>query len=157
MAKKDRPAGRNIALNRKARRNYFIEETVEAGIVLTGTEVKTLRLGQASIAEAYANEQEGELYLVNATIPEYKNAKRDNHTPHRPRKLLLHKRQLAKFLAEVRSGGMTIVPLSLYFNERGRAKVELALAKGKKLYDKRAAEKNRDWGRQKARLMREKG
>lgn len=157
MAKKDRPAGRKIALNRKARRNYFIEETLEVGIVLTGTEVKTLRGGQASIAEAYASERDGELYLVNATIPEYKNANRSNHEPSRPRKLLMHKRQLAKFLAEVRSGGMTIVPLSLYFNERGRAKVELALAKGKKLYDKRATEKSRDWSRQKARLMRDKG
>ena len=156
MAKKERPAARKIAINRKARRNYFIEDTLEAGIVLTGTEVKTLRAGQGSIAEAYANEREGELYLINATIPEY-SASRIKHAPGRPRKLLLHKRQLAKFLDEVRTGGMTIVPLSLYFNERGRAKVELALAKGKKLYDKRADEKKRDWGRQKARLMREKG
>ena len=157
MAKKGRPPGRTVAINRKARRNYFIEETIEAGLVLTGTEVKSLRAGQGSIAEAYASEQDGELYLVNATIPEYKNANRFNHEPRRARKLLLHKRQLAKYLNEVRTGGMTIVPLSLYFSERGRAKVELALAKGKKFYDKRASEKARDWSRQKARLMREKG
>ena len=118
--------------------------------------MKTLRAGQGSISEAYANERDGELYLINATIPEY-SASRVKHEPGRPRKLLLHKRQLAKFLDEVRTGGMTIVPLSLYFNDRGRAKVELALAKGKKLYDKRADEKKRDWGRQKARLMRDKG
>ena len=156
MAKKGRPPGRTVAVNRKARRNYFIEDTVEAGLVLTGTEVKSLRAGKGSIAEAYASESDGELYLINATIPEYA-ASRVKHEPGRPRKLLLHKRQLAKYLNEVRTGGMTIVPLSLYFNERGRAKVELALAKGKKFYDKRASEKARDWSRQKARLMREKG
>ena len=157
MAKAKDPTRRLVAQNRKARHDYFIDDSLEVGIVLQGTEVKSLRGGQASIAEAYASERDGELYLVNATIPEYKNANRANHEPHRPRKLLLHKRQLAKFLAHVRSGGMTIVPLSLYFNERGRAKVELALAKGKKLYDKRASEKSRDWSRQKARLMRDKG
>lgn len=149
--------GRKVAVNRKARHNYFIELTIEAGIMLTGSEVKSLRLGQASIAEAFAAERDGELYLMNAHIPEYKSANRFNHEPLRARKLLLHRRELDKFMGDVRRGGITLVPLSIYFNARGRAKVELALAKGKKAADKRAAIKEREWNREKSRLLRARG
>ncbi len=151
------PAGRRVTVNRKARRNYVIEDTVEAGLVLTGTEVKSLRRGQANIAEAYATERKGEIYLVNSYIPEYSGASRFNHEPRRPRKLLLRKREVNRLLGAVTRQGMTLVPLSLYFNERGIAKVELELASGKKRYDKRATEKERSWQREKARLMRRKG
>lgn len=148
---------RVAATNRRARYEYFILETLEAGVMLSGTEVKSLRQGSASIAEAYAGEQNGELFLLNAYVPEYKAANRFNHEPKRPRKLLVRRRELDKLLGAVRRDGVTLVPLSIYFNERGIAKVELGLAKGKKKGDKRETEKTRDWQREKGRLMREKG
>jgi SsrA-binding protein len=154
---KEAPVRKVVAENRKARYNYFIEETLEAGIMLAGSEVKSLRLGQSNIAESYAEAKEGEMYLVNAYIPEYKQASYLNHESRRPRKLLLRKREIERLSAAIRRGGMTVVPLRLYFNDRGRAKLELGLAKGKKLVDKRETEKARDWQKQKARLMREKG
>jgi SsrA-binding protein len=157
MAAAEAAAGRRIAQNRKARRNYQIVETLEAGIVLTGSEVKSLRAGRASIAESYATEKDGELFLVNAHIPVYEAAAEGGHDPYRRRKLLLHKRQLAKFLDGVRRDGRTIVPLSLFFNGRGMVKIQIALAKGKKAHDKRETEKRRDWSRQKARLLRGRG
>ncbi len=157
MAQKKPRADRTVAVNRKARRDYHIEDSLEVGIVLTGSEVKSLRAGAGSIAEAYATERDGEMWLINAHIPEYKAANRNNHEPTRPRKLLMHKKQLAKYLGEVRRGGMTIVPLKLYFNDRGIAKLELALGRGKKLYDKRADVKERDWKRSQARLLRSRG
>ena len=146
-----------VAQNRKARHNYLIEESLEAGLVLTGTEVKSLRQGRASIAEAYAADEGGELFLFNSHIPVYEAAGRFNHQPKRPRKLLLHSRELARLIGLIRREGYTLVPLSLYFNERGIAKVELGLARGKRKIDKRESEKRRDWQRQKARLMRERG
>ncbi|MEK9944759.1 MAG: SsrA-binding protein SmpB [Alphaproteobacteria bacterium] len=157
MAKKASQVDRAVAVNRKARRDYHIEDSLEVGIVLTGSEVKSLRANGGSIAEAYAAERDGELWLVNAHIPEFKAANRNNHEPTRPRKLLMHKKQLAKYLGEVRRGGMTIIPLKIYFNARGIAKLELALGKGKKLYDKRADVKTRDWQRSQARLLRNRG
>lgn len=146
-----------VAHNRKARHNYFIEDTLEAGLVLTGTEVKALREGRASIAEAYAAEEEGELYLLNAHIPEYRAANRFNHAPKRPRKLLVHRRERNRLAGQVQREGYTLVPLSLYFTPRGIAKVELGLGKGKRFVDKRESTKQRDWQRQKARLLRERG
>ena len=159
MAKaKDKDAAVKVAAdNRKARHNYFIEEVVEAGLQLTGTEVKSLRGGKATIGESYAQPKGGELFLVNSYIPEYTEGNRFNHEPRRVRKLLLHKRQIAKLSAAVEREGMTVVPLKIIFNAKGRAKVELGLAKGKKLHDKRDTEKKRDWQREKARLMRDKG
>ena len=148
---------RLIAENRRARYDYFIEEAVEAGIVLTGTEVKSLREGRANIAESYASEQNGEIFLINAYIPEYLQANRLNHETRRPRKLLLHKREANKLIGAIQREGMTLVPLRIYFNDRGRAKLELALARGKKLHDKRETEKSRDWESQKGRLLRERG
>lgn len=157
-AKKDKDAGVKIAAdNRKARHNYFIEDTVEAGIMLTGTEVKSLRGGKATIGESYAHPKDGELFLVNSYIPEYTEGNRFNHEPRRVRKLLLRKNQIAKLSQAVEREGMTLVPLKIIFNAKGRAKVELGLAKGKKLHDKRDTEKKRDWEREKGRLMREKG
>lgn len=147
---------RFIAQNRRARHDYLIDGTVEAGLVLFGTEVRVLRLGQASISEAFAQERDGEFFLINAHIPEYPPASRFNHEPRRPRKLLLHRREMDKLMGAVRREGMTIVPLSLYFNGRGIAKCELGLAKGKKKADKREAEKAKDWQREKGRLMRDK-
>ena len=152
-----RAGDRYAAQNRRARHDYLIEDTLEAGLVLQGSEVKVLRTGQASIAEAYADAQAGELFLVNANIPEYKAANRFGHEPRRPRKLLLHRKEMNKLLGAIRREGVTIVPLSIYFNERGRAKVELGLAKGKKMADKRQAEKDRSWQRDKARIMRARG
>lgn len=146
-----------VAENRKARHNYSIENTIEAGIVLTGTEVKALRDGKANIADSYATVEGGEMMLINAYIPEYAFGNRQNHEPRRPRKLLMRKREIGKWGGEVARGGMTIVPLRIYFNERGRAKLELGLAKGKKDYDKRHTEKERDWNREKQRLLRDKG
>jgi SsrA-binding protein len=146
-----------IAENRKARFNYEIGEVVEAGIALTGTEVKSLRQGKATIAESYADAKNGEIWLVNANIPEYLQASRFNHAPKRPRKLLLHRRQIDKLAAAVEREGMTIVPLKMFFNEKGRAKIEVALGRGKKLHDKRETEKKRSWDREKGRLMRLKG
>ena len=143
-----------VALNRRARHDYLIEDTLEAGLVLHGTEVKSLRQGGASIAEAYADVQAGELFLVNANIPEYKASAHFNHQPRRPRKLLLHRKQVDRLLGAVKRDGVTIVPLALYFNERGRAKVELGLARGKRKADRRQAERDRDWQRNKARLLR---
>src|SRR6201982_2824803 len=128
-----------VADNRKARFNYEIGETVEAGIALTGSEVKSLRAGKSTIAESYADPRAGEIWLVNANIPEYLQANRFNHEPRRPRKLLLHKRQINKLIGAVEREGMTLIPLKLYFNEQGRAKLELSLAKGKKVYDKRVS------------------
>ena len=148
---------RIAAQNRKARHNYTIEDSVEAGIVLTGSEIKSLREGRANIAESFANEKDGELFLVNAHIPEYKQAGQFNHEPKRPRKLLLHRRQISRFIGAIQREGMTLVPLKLYINSKGKAKLALALGKGKHQYDKRQSEKKKDWERQKARLMREKG
>jgi SsrA-binding protein len=150
-------AAQIAAQNRKARHDYFIDETVEAGIILVGTEVKSLRGGKASIGEAFAGEQDGELYLFNAYIPEYEAASRFNHQPRRARKLLVHKREMSRLLGQIRREGVTVVPLSFYFNPRGILKVELGLARGKRKVDKRAAVKERDWKRDKARLMRNKG
>ncbi len=144
-----------VAENRKARHNYSIENTIEAGIMLTGTEVKSLRTGQANIAESYATLEDGALMLINAYIPEYSFGNRQNHEPRRPRKLLLHKREINKWGGEVNRGGMTIVPLRLYFNQAGKAKLELGLAKGKKAHDKRQSEKERDWNREKQRLLKD--
>ena len=157
MARSAGRTGRSIAVNRKARRDYFIDETFEAGIVLQGSEVKSMRAGRGSINESYATEQEGEIYLVNAHVPEYAPANRQNHDPRRPRKLLLHSREIKRLLGSIQREGMTLIPLSLYFDEKGRVKVELGLAHGKRQYDKRAAERDRDWGRQKARIMRDRG
>jgi SsrA-binding protein len=150
-------ASKTVALNRKARHNYSIEDTLEAGIQLTGTEVKSLREGGVQITDAHAGEMGGELWLFNAHIPEYHGGNRFNHEPRRPRKLLVHKRELSRLIGAVSREGMTIVPLALYFNPRGMAKVELGLAKGKKLWDKRQTEKKRDWEREKGRLMRARG
>ncbi|WP_349360440.1 SsrA-binding protein SmpB [Stappia sp.] len=159
MAKtKSNDGGRKVvAENRKARFNYEIEDTFEAGIALTGTEVKALRLGKSNIAESYASHEGGELWLINSYIPEYLQANRFNHEPRRRRKLLLHKREIARLAASVQKEGKTIVPLKLYFNEKGRAKLEVALARGKKLHDKRETEKKRDWNREKARLLKTAG
>jgi SsrA-binding protein len=148
---------RAVAENRKARFNFEIGETYEAGIVLTGSEVKSLRAGKATIAESYADAKDGEIWLINANIPEYLQAHRYNHTPKRPRKLLLHQRQINKLAGAVEREGMTIVPLKIYFNEKGRAKIEVALAKGKKLHDKRETEKARSWQRDRSRIMRDRG
>lgn len=157
MAKKEAENRKLIAENRRARHEYFIEETLEAGIQLVGTEVKSLRAGRANIAESYASPEKGELWLINATIPEYPPAGQFNHEPRRPRKLLVRSRELKRLTGAVDREGRTLVPLRLYFNERGIAKLELALAKGKKAHDKREATKDRDWKRQQARLLREKG
>ena len=151
-------AQRYVALNRKARHDYFITDTVEAGIMLVGTEVKSLRLGQASIQESFAGGKDGGLYLINAYIPEYQQAGEHlQHETHRPRRLLLHRREMDKLLGAVKREGITIIPLGIYFNARGMAKVELGLAKGKHKADKREAIKERDWQRDKARVMRAKG
>jgi SsrA-binding protein len=153
-----RPEDRFVAQNRKARHDYFIEDTLEAGIVLHGTEVKSLRRGQASIQESYATERNGELWLLNAFLPEYQLAStKMNHEPRRARKLLVHRKELSRLLGQVKREGVTLVPLSIYFNQRGRAKVEIGLARGKRKEDKREAEKTRDWQRDKARIMRNKG
>ena len=157
MAAKAESKQRVIAHNRKARFNYEIGEVIEAGIALMGSEVKSLRMGKANIAESYAATRDGELWLLNANITEYKQAGRFNHAPKRVRKLLLHRSQIHKLMGAVEREGMTLVPLKLYFNEKGRAKIELGLARGKKLHDKRETEKQRDWDREKGRLLREKG
>ena len=147
------PKPKVVADNRKARFAYEIGETFEAGLVLTGSEVKSLRAGRATIAEAYADARGGEIWLVNANIPEYLQAARFNHAPKRPRKLLLHQRQINKLIGAVERDGMTIVPLRLYFNPRGRAKIEIALGRGKKLHDKRDTARDKDWQREKERVM----
>ncbi|HYC15693.1 MAG TPA: SsrA-binding protein SmpB [Pseudolabrys sp.] len=157
MAAKSERRFKVVADNRKARFNYAIGDTFEAGIVLTGSEVKSLRAGKATIAESYADARGGELWLINSNIPEYLQASRFNHAPKRARKLLLQKREINRLLGAVEREGMTIVPLKLYFNEKGRAKVEIALARGKKLHDKRETLKKRSWERERGRLMRMKG
>ncbi|HEX5775666.1 MAG TPA: SsrA-binding protein SmpB [Caulobacteraceae bacterium] len=146
-----------IAENRRARFDYFIEDTVEAGLMLTGTEVKSLRMGKANIAESYAAVEGAEIVLVNADIPPYSKANRFNHEPRRPRKLLLHRRQIERLMGAVQREGLTIIPTKLYWNDKGIAKLEIGLAKGKKLHDKRETVAQRDWQRDKARLMRDKG
>jgi SsrA-binding protein len=156
MSAKPEPRYKIVADNRKARFNYAIGETFEAGVALTGSEVKSLRTGKANIGESYAGTRDGELWLYNSNISEYRQAGRFNHEPKRPRKLLLHKRQINKLIGAVEREGMTIVPLKLYFNEKGRAKIEIALAKGKKLHDKRATERKRSWERERGRLLRQK-
>jgi SsrA-binding protein len=157
MSEKNERPIKLIAENRKARFNYAVEDTVEAGIALTGTEVKSIRNGKSTIAESYADPKDGEIWLVNANIPEYLQANRFNHEPKRPRKLLLHRKQINKLMGAVERQGMTLIPLKMYFNERGRVKLQLALAKGKQLHDKRASEKARDWTREKGRLLRARG
>jgi len=157
MAKaKTDPNRKVIADNRKARFDFEIGETFEAGIQLLGTEVKSLRANKATIGESYVSPENGEIWLINSYIPEYLQANKFNHDPRRHRKLLLHRRQMSQLMDGVQRGGMTIVPLKMYFNDRGIAKVEIALARGKKVHDKRETEKKRDWQREKARLMREK-
>ena len=146
-----------VAENRRARYDYAIEDKYEAGIALTGTEVKSLRFGEGSIAESYAEVAEEEVWLINANIPEFSHGNRFNHEPKRPRKLLLHQREISKLHGAVARQGMTLVPLSIYFNGRGRAKVELALARGRKAPDKREYQKERDWKKEQGRLMRERG
>ena len=154
---KDETNYRIVADNRRARYNYEIGETFEAGLVLTGTEVKSLRSGKATIAESYASAEKGELFLINATIPEYGHGNRFNHEPKRPRKLLMKAREIAKLAQGVEREGMTLIPLRVYFNDRGRAKLTLAIGRGKKLHDKRETEKQRDWNREKSRLLRDRG
>lgn len=156
-AKREKETGRVAAQNRKARHDYFITETYEAGLALMGSEVKSLRDGRASIVEAFAIERGGDLYLCNAHISEYKNAGRFGHEPKRERKLLLRRREIAYLTGAAQRQGMTLVPLSIYFNDRGIAKLQLALAEGKHNYDKRESIKQRDWQRQKSRIMRERG
>jgi len=155
--KKDDPERRVVADNRKARFAYAIDSTLEAGLMLMGSEVKALRSGKATIAESYAQAKDGEIYLINAYIPEYTMANRFNHEPRRPRKVLVHKTEAKRLAQAVQREGMTLIPLRVYFNARGIAKIELGIAKGKKLHDKRETEKKRDWARDKARLMRAKG
>jgi SsrA-binding protein len=157
MAAKPERRFKVVADNRRARFNYEIGETFEAGIVLTGSEVKSLRAGKATIGESYADSREGEIWLINSNIPEYTQAGRFNHLPKRPRKLLLHQRQINKLAGAVEREGMTVVPLKLYFNDKGRAKIEIALARGKKLHDKRETLKRRSWDRERGRLLRQKG
>jgi SsrA-binding protein len=157
MADKSETNFKVVADNRKARFHYEIGEVFEAGLALSGTEVKSLRNGKATIAESYAGSRDGELWLYNANIPEYLQASRFNHHPKRPRKLLLHRREIHKLIGAIEREGMTLVPLKLYFNDKGRAKIELAVARGKKLHDKRETEKKRSWDRERARLMRVKG
>lgn len=155
--RKEQARVRVIAENRRARRMYSLERELEAGLVLTGTEVKSLRTGQASLDQSYAGEREGELYLFNAYIGEYAQGNRANHAPRRTRKILLHRREMDRWIQAVRREGMTIAPLRLLFNERGVVKLVLALARGRKMKDMREREKERDWQRRKARLLRDKG
>lgn len=157
MAPKPEPGRRVVADNRSARFHYAIEDTFEAGIALTGTEVKSLRGGKATIGESYAGPSGNDLMLFNAYIPEYLEANRFNHDTKRPRRLLLHRRQINKLIGATQRQGYTVIPLKIYFNDKGRAKVELGLGKGKQLHDKRESVKQRDWQRDKARLMRDKG
>ncbi|WND02443.1 SsrA-binding protein SmpB [Temperatibacter marinus] len=156
--KKSKTVGNKVKIaadNRKARHNFFIEDAFEAGILLQGTEVKSLRNGKANIQDAYAEEKDGELWLINAHIPEFSHGNRFNHSPRRPRKLLMHKREISRLGGSVQRSGMTLVPLTLYFDDKGRAKLELGLAKGKNLHDKRETEKQRDWNKQKQRLLKD--
>ena len=157
QVRKADPNNRTVAENRKARFSYEILDTVEAGLVLTGTEVKSLRQGQANIQESYASLEGGEFWLINSYVPEYLQANRFNHEPRRRRKLLLNKREMSRLGQAVDREGMTMVPLKIYFNEKGRAKLLMAVARGKKLHDKRETEKSRDWAREKGRLLKERG
>ena len=154
---KDKSGEKIVCVNREARHNYFIDEIYEAGLVLLGSEVKSLRDGKANLKDSYGRIQKGEAFLVNAHVSPYPGANQFNHEPTRPRKLLLHKRQINKLMGAIEREGMTVVPLKIYFNDKGRAKVEIALAKGKKLHDKRETEKKRSWERERGRLMRAKG
>ena len=149
--------GKIVAENRKARFNYEIVDTFETGLVLTGTEVKSLREGKANIADSYANEEGGEMWLINSYVPEYLQANQFNHEPRRRRKILVKLKEIARLGQAVQRDGMTLVPLKIYFNDKGTAKLQLALAKGKKLHDKRESQKERDWNRQKSRLLRDRG
>ena len=158
MAASDTERFKIAAENRRARYDYELGEVYEAGLMLTGTEVKSLRLGKATIAESYVSiERDGQVWLINATIPEYTQGNRFNHEPKRPRKLLLHAKEIVKLAKGVEREGMTIVPLKIYFNEKGRAKIAIAVARGKKAHDKRETEKERDWNREKSRLLRDRG
>ncbi len=157
QVRKADPNSKVAAENRKARFNYEVLDTLEAGLVLTGTEVKSLREGHANIQESYASVEGGEIWLINSYLPEYLQANRFNHEPRRRRKLLVSKREMARLSQSVEREGMTLVPLKIYFNERGRAKLLLAVARGKKLHDKRETEKQRDWNREKGRLLKERG
>lgn len=157
MKTKEKTNFKVVADNRKARFHYEILDDLEAGIALTGTEVKSLRSGKATLGEAYASAEGNDIFLINAHIPEYLQANRFNHETRRPRRLLLHRKQINKLIGAIQKEGMTLVPLKIYFNERGRAKVSLGLGRGKKLYDKRETDKQRTWQRDKARLMRERG
>ena len=155
--KKEEPERRVVADNRQARHAYAIESTLETGLALMGSEVKALRSGRATIAESYAQAKDGEIFLINSYIPEYAMANRFNHEPRRPRKVLVHKKEGRRLAAAVQREGMTLIPLRVYFNVKGVAKLELGVARGKKLHDKRETEKARDWARAKARLLRAKG
>ncbi|MCK0208632.1 SsrA-binding protein SmpB [Starkeya koreensis] len=157
MAEKKTQARKVVADNRRARFDYDIGEVFEAGIALSGTEVKSLRGGKATVAESYVSAKTGEAIIYNTFIPEYLQANRFNHEPRRPRKLLLHKREIAKIWQAVEREGMTVVPLRIFFNEQGRAKVEIAIARGRKAHDKREAQKEKDWARDRQRLMRDRG
>jgi SsrA-binding protein len=153
----DLMAGKPIAENRRARFDYFLDDAMEAGLALTGSEVKSLRAGKANIAESYAAVEGRDIVLINADIPPYAKASHFNHEPRRPRKLLLHRKQIDRLIGAVQREGRTIVPTKLYWNDKGLAKLEIALAKGKKLHDKRETSAERDWARDKARLLRDKG
>lgn len=157
QVRKADPNNKTVSENRKARFSYEVLDTVEAGLVLTGTEVKSLRQGQANIQDSYASVEGGEIWLINSYLPEYLQANRFNHEPRRRRKLLLNKREMAKLSQSVDREGMTLVPLKIYFNDQGRAKLLLAVGRGKKLHDKRRSEKQRDWSREKGRLLKERG
>jgi SsrA-binding protein len=157
MADKNAPPIKVVAENRRARHNYFVEDELEAGIVLEGSEVKSLRTGKANIAESYATVEGGELWLINGYIPAYTQARAFSHDERRRRKLLVNKRELAKLWQGIGREGMTLVPLRLYFNDKGRAKLQLGIAKGKKQADKRETAKKRDWAREKARVLRARG
>jgi len=157
QVRKADPNNKTVAENRKARFSYEVLDTIEAGLVLTGTEVKSLRQGQANIQDSYASVEGGEIWLINSYLPEYLQANRFNHEPRRRRKLLLNKREMAKLSQSIEREGMTLVPLKIYFNDQGRAKLLLAVGRGKKLHDKRESEKQRDWSREKGRLMKERG
>ena len=157
QVRKADPNNKTVAENRKARFSYEVLDTVETGLVLTGTEVKSLRQGQANIQDSYASVEGGEIWLINSYLPEYLQANRFNHEPRRRRKLLLNKREMAKLSQSVDREGMTLVPLKIYFNDQGRAKMLLAVGRGKKLHDKRESEKQRDWSREKGRLLKERG
>jgi SsrA-binding protein len=155
MAKKAAPDRQIAAQNRKARHDYFIDENLEAGLVLEGSEVKSLRAGQGSLVDAWAGEKDGELWMFSAYIPQYASSHEPNYVSRRPRKLLLHKREVRRLLGAIQREGVTLVPLSIYFNDRGIAKVDIGIARGKRKYDKRQTEKKRDWDSQKSRLLRE--